>query len=131
MAVYQSADQLYNVMQQLVTAIETQYPQATEAMLKSKLVIRFICRQPDGEMVVDARKRPLQIHYGTSLVKPQLDIHLDADTLHQILLGELNLIKALGSKKVEPKGPIFKAISLAPLFEQAQSVYPEILAASH
>lgn len=130
MAVYQSAEQLYNIMQQLVAEIEGRYPQATEAMLKSKLVIRFVCRQPDGEMVVDARKRPLQILYGTSAVKPQLDIHLDADTLHQILLGNLNLVKALGSKKVQPKGPVWKVISLAPLFEQAQTVYPQILKAN-
>lgn len=127
MAVYESSEQLYKVMQQLVAQIETQYPQATEAMLKSKLIIRFICRQPDGEIVVDAQKRPLQFYYGSAPITPQLDINLDTDILHQILLGELNLMKALGSKKVQPKGPVWKVISLAPLFEYAQKIYPQLL----
>ena len=127
MAVFSSSTQLYSLMQQLVARIEAEYPQATEAMLKSKLVIRFNCQEPAGEMTIDASKRPLKIHYGTTTIKPELDITLPSDTLHQILLGNLNLAKALGSKQVQPKGPVWKVMSLAPLFDQAQKIYPQLI----
>lgn len=127
MAVFSSSTQLYSLMQQLVARIEAEYPQATEAMLKSKLVIRFNCQEPAGEMTIDASKRPLKIHYGPTTVKPELDITLPSDTLHQILLGNLNLAKALGSKQVQPKGPVWKVMSLAPLFDQAQKIYPQLI----
>ncbi len=127
MAVFSSNTQLYVVMQQLVARIEAEYPQATEAVLKSKLVIRFNCQEPAGEITIDGSKRPLAIHYGPTAVKPELDITLPSDTLHQILLGNLNLAKALGSKQVQPKGPVWKVMSLAPLFDQAQKIYPQLL----
>jgi hypothetical protein len=127
MPVFTTNTQLYTVMEQLVSRIEVEYPQATEAMLKSKLVIRFNCQEPMGEITIDAGKRPLQIHYGSAPIKPELDITLPSDTLHQILLGNLTLAKALGSKQVQPKGPIWKVMSLAPLFDQAQKIYPQLL----
>ncbi|MCP4427668.1 MAG: SCP2 sterol-binding domain-containing protein [Chloroflexi bacterium] len=128
MSFYTDADQFYDNLQALFARIEAGNSGATEALLQSKLRFRFCCSEPDAVLVVDARKRPLQIQYGhANTVKPDLDITLSADTLHQILLGELSLTKAMGSKQLKPTGPIWKTMVLADLFRQAKTIYPEIL----
>jgi hypothetical protein len=43
----------------------------------------------------------------------------------------LSLTKAVGSKKVKPKGPVWKVMALADLFYHAQKIYPEIAAAQN
>lgn len=79
-------------------------------------------------MMLDARKRPFHITYGPSTIKPTLDITLTTQTLHEILLGQLPLTKALGGKRIKPKGPVWKVITLAPLFDKAKGIYPSVLA---
>ena len=126
MAVYTSADHLYKCFRALFARVEIENPQAAEAVLKSRLLIRFRCSTPTAEITIDARQRPLQIQYGPSSLKPDLDIALTADTLHRILLGELTLTKALGSGQLKPIGPVWKTAVLADLFYHAQRIYPQI-----
>ncbi len=127
MAPYSSDSQLYSCFQTLVARIEEADPSATEALLKSRIAISFRLTEPTAEMMFDARKRPFQIIYGPSNNKPILDVSLTSKTLHKILLGQLTLTKALGSKQLKPNGPIWKVITLAPLFDKAKDIYPNIL----
>lgn len=127
MTIYVSEQQLYQCFGALVNRIEATDPAAAEALLSSKIAIRFRCSDPTAEMTIDARQRPLQIAFGVSNIEPQVDIALAADTLHQILLGELSLTKAIGSNRLKPTGPIWKTIALGPLFDRAKTVYPQVL----
>lgn len=123
---YKDEAQLYACLQDLFAQIEADLPEATDALHKAKICIRFNCSEPNAALTINARKRPLQIDYGRSPHKPDLDIDMTVDALHQILLGNLSLTKAVGSKKVKPKGPIWKVMALADLFIHAQKIYPEI-----
>lgn len=128
MAFYADVDQFYACLQTLFGRIEANGPAATEALLKSKLRFRFRCSEPTAVIAIDARQRPLTILYGeANTIKPDLDVALSADTLHQILLGELSLTKALGAKQLVPTGPVWKTMVLADLFRHAKTVYPTIL----
>lgn len=127
MPVYTNSDQLYNCFQLLVDRIEAQNKQATDAMLRSQLRFRFRFSQPTAELTIDARQRPLQIVYGPTPLRPDLDISLAGDTLHQILLGELTLKKAVGSRQLKPKGPVWKTAVLSDLFDQAKYIYPQLI----
>lgn len=118
---------MYTCFGALFDQIQRQHPDAADAMLKSSLTIRFVCADPQAEVTFDARNRPLQIDYGVSSVKPQIDIALKADTMHCILLGELGIRKAMGAKLIDIKGPIWKTMSLADLFSHAQRYYPAVL----
>lgn len=128
MSVYNSADELYANLQRLFAQIERSDPAAGEAILKAKMRIRLNCSDPAAAVHIDARQRPYQITYGSNAHKPDLDIALSTDTLHQILLGQLSLKKAIGRKQVVPHGPVFKVMALADLFRQAQKLYPNIIA---
>jgi len=87
---------LYTCFEALFTQIGEVDPNAADDVLKAKIAIRFHCSEPQADIVINGRKRPLQIYYGSSIIKPQLDIELSGDTLHEILLGTLCLSKAIG-----------------------------------
>ena len=127
---YQNETQLYGYLQELFGRVEADLPQATESLLKAKLSIRFNVSDPEAALVINAKERPLHIEYGRSNNhKPDLDVDITGEALHQILLGQLSLTKAVGSKKVKPKGPVWKVMALADLFYHAQKIYPAIYAA--
>lgn len=128
MAIYSTTTVLYDSLQVLFARVETKDPQAAEAMLQSKLMIRFQTTAPQGTVLIDARKRPLAISFGTNGAKPDVDIQLSADTLHQILLGDLTITKALGRRALVASGPIWKTKALGDIFHQARQVYPQVLA---
>ena len=127
MAVYASDKQLYSCFKALFSKIEEEDSEAADSLLKSKLSIRFQCSDPPASITIDARKNPVNIAYGSTGIKPTMDISLSADTLHEILLGEIGLSKAMGSGRMKPKGPIWKSVALEPLLHDAQKLYPEIL----
>ena len=126
---YQDEAQLYTCLQDLFGLVETDLPQATDSLLKAKLYIRFNVSEPEATLIINAKERPLQIEYGrANSHKPDLDVDITGEALHQILLGNLSLTKAVGSKKLKPKGPIWKVTALADLFYHAQKIYPAIYA---
>jgi hypothetical protein len=127
MAVYANDKQLYSCFRALFGKIEEEDSAAAESLLKSKLSIRFQCSEPTAAITIDARKKPVNIAYGSAGIKPILDITLSADTLHEILLGKIGLSKAMGSGRMKPKGPIWKSVALEPLLHGAQKLYPEVL----
>jgi hypothetical protein len=126
-AVYVDAEQVYAYVEALFALIAEKEPGAADAVLASRLVIRLRCSEPDAEITINGRQRPLETTYGPTRLRPTLDIELAADTLHAIMLGELGLRKALAGGLLEVRGPIWKAKALADLFYQAQDLYRQVL----
>jgi len=114
-------------MHLLFARIEAEEPGAADAILASRLVIRLRCTAPEAEFTINGRQRPVQTTFGPDSVRPTLDIELAADTLHDILMGQLSLRTALGSGLLRIRGPAMKALALADLFRRGQAVYPEVL----
>jgi hypothetical protein len=129
MSIYSSDAQLYECFAQLFAAIEQRDPKAADALLKASLAIRFDCTAPVASITIDARRAPVAVHYGANDVKPTIEIGLTADTLHCLLLGDIRLGKAVGSKQLDMKGPVWKTMALADLFHHAQDLYPAVLQA--
>lgn len=127
MPIFVSDDLMYSVFSDLFDRIQAKDPSAADSMVRSGLVIRFQCRQPQAEVTFDARQDPLRIDYGPSSVKPLITIKLPADVMHCILLGELGIRKAMGRGLLELQGPIWKVIALSDLFAQSQNLYPGVL----
>ena len=128
MAVFQNSEQLYSFFRLLIARIEADDAKAAASMLKSGMRFQFKFTDLDAELMIDARKRPLHVEYGTSTVKSDLEVALTSATLDEILRGKITLTKALGSKKLIPKGPVWKTAVLADLFNHAKNIYPSLLA---
>lgn len=126
MSVYDNNEQLYSTIKILEGRLLVENPQAGDSMINAKLSVRIRCTEPTVVLFIDGTKRPLTIAYGSTPSKPTLDIEASSDTLHHILIGELPLMKAIGSKKLRVKGPVFKAKALADLFHHMQKLYPQL-----
>ena len=127
MAVYVDSEQLYTYVEALFALIAEKNPGAADAVLASRLVIRLRCTEPDAEITLNGRRRPLETTFGPTPLRPTLDIELAADTLHAIMLGELGIGKAVTGGLLEVRGPVWKAKALADLFHQAQELYLQVL----
>ena len=127
MPFYHDTEQLYAATQALFARIGQNSPHAADGILRARLVIRLRTSEPEGEIALDGRQPPLKSHFGPAAVRPELDIQMSVDTLHRILLGELQLGKALSGGLLKVKGPIFKTLPLAELFQQGRRYYPDIL----
>ena len=127
MAVYTDTEQLYRYVQALFARIAENDPSAADAILASKMVIRMRCTEPDAEITINGRRRPLETTFGPSRLRPTLEIDLTADTLHAIMLGELRIKSAVANGQLKARGSIWKAGALADLFRQGQVLYHQVL----
>lgn len=128
MPVYQDTQQLYSSLRSLFERIKSQDGVATGPLTTSKLIIRLRCTQPEAEVTISGRQKPLRIDYGASPLRPDLDVSLSADTLHAILLAELPLGKAIANREMKVRGPLMKAFVLEEILHLGQALYPQVLA---
>ncbi len=127
MAFFEDSQQLYACARALLGRVQDQHPDAADAILASRLVIRLSTTDPDVEITINGRRRPVQISYGPVKLRPTLDIQMEADTLHRILLGEQSLKKAFAGGLLKVRGPVWKTADLAPLFAHGRQIYPQVL----
>jgi hypothetical protein len=127
MAIFVDSEQFYACTRALFARIAEEDPGAADAILASHLVIRLRSTEPETEITINGRQRPLQTTFGPSRARPTMDIELTADTLHQIMLGEQSMKKALADGRLKVRGPAWKAMALADLFRRGQTLYPEVL----
>ena len=126
MPVYRDPEQLQKNLKQLFDQIASEGDSAAQAVAKSRLILRLKTYDPEVEIVVNGRVNPVQITYGASRLRADLDITLSADALHQILMGELTLKRALTSGQMKVRGPIIKSFVFEGIFRRGQELYPEI-----
>ena len=91
MSYYANTEQLIRHLQSLFERIGRTEPDATRAVSASRLIIRFNLFDPQTEILINGRHNPVQVTYGPSKLRPDLDIRLPADSLHDILLKNLSL----------------------------------------
>lgn len=127
MAFYSSSEQFYACAQALFDRLEKENPSAGDDVIAAKLLIRLLCSDPMAAILINGRRRPVSVSYGVNRIRPELEVTLKTDTLHQILLGKLSLSKALSAKALRVRGPVWKTLALGELFDQCQALYPQIL----
>ena len=127
MTYYDSTDQLIRHLKSLFDRLRIEEPEATRAVTSSRLIIRLNLRSPQAEILINGRYDPAQVSFQPATLRPDLDIYLPADILHQILLAELSLKKALASGQMTVRGPIYKTFALEDIFRKAQAHYPQVL----
>lgn len=127
MAVYSDTEHLLQVMRSLFARVEAEYPAAGNAVSASHMAILIRCTNPQAEVLINGRERPPAITYGPGGVRPTLTIETEADTLHEIMLGDLSLKRALAQGALKVRGPVYRITVLAELFNALQLLYPAIL----
>jgi hypothetical protein len=104
------------------------YTAVQQTILSKKLLILIHHTHPDGIISLDGRHGdPLVPTFSKPHGHPDLHIKTSTQTLHHILLGEQNITKAIGAKKLVFKGSLRTAMALADLFYASQNSYQFII----
>ena len=127
MPVFSSSDQLYSALKLLFSRIDEADATAARTVTNSRLILRMRTSSPVTEVCLNGRQNPLQFIYGTSTLRPDIELELPADLLHGILVSEVTLRKAYASGKIKLRGPIWKAFVFDNIFHAGQMVYPQVL----
>jgi hypothetical protein len=127
MPVFSSDEQLYTVLQGVFDRLATQ-PRHLETFTRSNLVIRMHFTEPAAEVLLDGRQPPLEVFYGPSPGRANMEFTMPADLLHKIWLGEESTSQAFFSGRIRTKGNFMKAMQLVDLFRAAERVYPAVAA---
>jgi hypothetical protein len=126
MPIYESDQQLYEVLQGVFERVKED-PKEIEAFTRSNLVIRMTFANPAGHVLLDGRQPPLEVFFGDRPGRADLELHMEADLLHDIWMGRRRLRDAFFSGEIQTKGNVFRATKLADLFRQAERAYPKVL----
>ncbi|MGD2157279.1 MAG: hypothetical protein PVG14_02360 [Anaerolineales bacterium] len=131
MPFYSSAESLYTVMRTLFEHLRQDASNPVDALVASRLVVRFDLDEPAASITINGRRKPVQVTYGDCSDRPVLDAQLSADTLHRVLLDEIPLKKAIADRALKVRGPVWKTRSMAEILRQGRAYYPQVLRDHH
>lgn len=128
MPYYTDAQSLYATMQTLFEQMREQQPNPVDSLVDNKISIRIKFTAPKAEISINARKNPVQVSFGEPMkIRPELDVELEAETLHLILKDQLSLSKAVGERKMKVMGPFWKTFPLKNILDQGRELYPRLV----
>ncbi|HQY93243.1 SCP2 sterol-binding domain-containing protein [Caldilinea sp.] len=125
MAIFQSTEQFYAVMQEVFDYV-MQRPEHVSSFTQSNLIIRMNIQEPDAEILLDGRQPPLGVFFGPRPGLANLEISLNADLLHALWMGTESTHQAFLSGRIQTRGNLLKALGLAEIFTAAERIYPAV-----
>jgi putative sterol carrier protein len=125
--IYVSNAQFQTVFTRLFDRIGIDDPDGMDELVEQKMVIRFRLREPNIELWIDGRAKPVQTSFGAQKLDATLTADLTANSLHELLLGTLPLGRAILFRNVKVQGSKSKAMKLESLLHTMQAIYPEMV----
>ena len=126
MPVFRDTDHLYHVLGTLFERVRAE-PEVANRLLEGNLVVRFRFTDPEGMATVDLRRAPIAYTLGESDLEPDVEMIQSGDTAHQFWMGQLNVARAIATRKVVSRGSVPKALALLPAVKPAFEIYPQVL----
>lgn len=124
--IYANYDQFEAVFTRMFDQIRSDDPDGMDELVHQQMVIRFCVREPDAELWIDGRSKPVQTTFGANDLDATLTGDLTANSMHELLLGTLPLGRALLFRKLKVEGSKAKAMKLESLLHAMQAVYPSL-----
>jgi len=121
---YRDADQLTAVYTAMFDAVADD--DSIDDLVAQQMVVNFRLHDPEADIWVDGRSRPVVTTFEPIDVDAGLTAKLSADSMHELLLGTLPLGKALLFRKLKVSGSKSKAMKLESLLHACQAVYPDL-----
>ncbi len=106
-----------------------QDPAIRAKALDSKLLVKFVYRDPVGEYWIDCRGDEVKVFPGGSPeeMTPDATMTMELDTAHAFWCGQLNLLGALSSGEIEAEGSMPRLLKMLPVIKPAYAVYINLL----
>lgn len=128
MSYYETNAQFERNLALFFERMQVEQATAVQDILKKNLLIIIDHTDPDGTIVLDGRETSIDVSFVKPKERGDLYIKTSTETLHHVLLGDLRLAKAIGSRDLIFKGSLRKAMALADLFHACQDTYRDIVA---
>lgn len=125
--IYASEAQFEALFTRMFDLIETDDPDGMDELVEQEMVIRFRLREPDVDLWIDGRSKPVQTSFGAQELDATLTADLTANSLHELLMGTLPLGTAILFRKLKVQGSKSKAMKLESLLHAMQAVYPGLV----
>jgi hypothetical protein len=125
--VFSNSEQIYTVMQSLFERMNGLTPDPVDALVSSRMVVRIKLTEPEAQITINGRNRPVNIDYGSSNGRADLEIGMKAELLHLILLDEYSIKQGFSNGELKVRGPIWKALSFVDIFQKGRAYYPQVL----
>lgn len=126
MSLFQSSAQLQDVLGGFFELLASD-PNVGPKLLASKLMIKFVYREPDLSITIDLTGEKAIFTFNDNAKKPVVEMSMKADTAHKFWLGELNLVIALARREIVAKGPIPQILKMLPIIKPAYKLYPDYI----
>lgn len=126
MAFFKDSDELKKILGGFFNVLATD-PSIGPKLLNSKLILKFIYREPDASITVDLSGAAVVITFDDQIKKPIVEMNMKAETAHRFWKGEVNLVIALARREITAKGPIPQILKLLPIIRFAYQLYPQYL----
>lgn len=126
MGAFRDTAHLYKVIGGLFDRVKAD-PAAAKKLLGGGLVIKFLYRDPAGEVTVDLTGAEIAYDLGASKRKADVEISSSSDTAHAFWSGKLNVPIAMATGKVKAKGSMTKAFALLPALKPVFALYEKTL----
>jgi len=97
--------------------------------LDSKLLVKFVYREPEGEFWIDCRGDEVKVfpEGPPDDTPPDASLAMELDTAHAFWCGQLNLLGALSSGEIEADGSVPKLLKMLPVIKPAYDIYTGLL----
>ncbi|OGQ08078.1 MAG: hypothetical protein A3G32_07985 [Deltaproteobacteria bacterium RIFCSPLOWO2_12_FULL_40_28] len=128
MSFFKDSDELKKILGGFFNVLATD-PAIGPKLLNSKLILKFIYREPDASITVDLSGASVVITFDDQIKKPIVEMNMKGDTAHRFWKGEVNLVIALARREITARGPIPQILKLLPLIKSAYGLYPQYLKA--
>lgn len=126
MGTFQNADQLKTILGDFFKLLAAD-PLIGPKLLDSKMVIKFIYREPDASITIDLLGDAAVFTFDDNQKKPTVEMAMKADTAHKFWMGDVNLVIALARREITAKGPVPKILKLLPIIKPAYKLYPDYI----
>jgi hypothetical protein len=127
MSVFSDTDELYTVMEELWRRIRADQGMSSQ-LLASKIVIKFVYRDPDGMLTIDGSDgTEIRVTAGPCETKPIIEMSMRSDVAHNFWLGKENPAVALITGRISSRGPVSKVLALLPVVKPAFEIYPGVV----
>ena len=122
MAIFESTGKMYEVLGSLFRGLLSD-PAMGPKFQDSKITIRFIINEPDGEIWLAPTG---EVICGQADLAADVTMTLSGDSCHAFWLQKLSMPVALAKGKIKAKGPMPKVLKLLPLLKPAYKAYPDV-----
>lgn len=104
-------------------------PAIRQKALDSKLLVKFVYRNPEGEYWVDCTGDEVKVYPGgpPEPMNPDAVMTMELDTAHAFWCGQLNLLGALSSGEIEAEGSMPRLLKMLPVIKPAYEIYNNLL----